>query len=219
MNSKKNICVFLMNFLYFQNCCAILVDLESNFCFEFVFPFDDNLRVHYDRDYLLNGGIPELLRGGLFLQGPHKAVGKGKFSLTILGSISRYDRIFMYVFFHSLRRWSGCLDIELQSAGFTKTRGPGIPYDVMNGNHGIPSQLWYKELGFGHEKQVIFHLNTRQICRTAVFGVVLVSKLSLFNNTDPIFSTRRCARGGRKSRKKTVSKRQTNKFLFDTNHL
>ena len=161
--------------------------LSSTLCFQVVKPFEENLRVHYDRGYLLNGGIPDELRGGLYFQGPHKVSGESHFRLIVKQSTSAIDEFldsYLYVFFHKEIRFSGCLHDELARRNFTQVDGPGVPYDVAHGNHGIPSELWYRKLDYNKnskEATIEFHVSTNRRCPFGVFGAIFTCNSTVFN--------------------------------------
>lgn len=176
------------------NCLQIT--LRSNVCFEIVKPFRDDLKVHYDRDYLLNGGIPKELHSGIFFRGPHKLRGRSQFDveLNTRNERDKLEKSYLYVFFHEDKKYSGCLHDELEQNKFKRVEGPGVPYDVLNGTHGVPSELWVKE--FPHNLRIAFQVNSStQKCEFAVFGAVFTQSNTNFrrhNRLNVISGSKRC---------------------------
>ena len=162
--------------------------LSSKLCFHVIKPFRENLRVHYDRGYLLNGGIPHELKGGLYFQGPHKVTGESHFRLVVRKSNSAIEELlesYLYIFFHKETPFSGCLHDELSRKKFTQVDGPGVPYDITHGNHGIPSELWYRKLNYNKNSKkaaVEFHINTNKKCQYGVFGAIFTCNSKVFHD-------------------------------------
>jgi len=188
--------------------------LSSEICFHIIKPFRENLLVHYDRKYLLNGGVPNILKGGLYFQGPHKVVGKAHFKL-IVSDLTRgelLDSSFLYIFFHKDLVYSGCLHNELNNKNYTRVKGPGVPYDINHGKHGVPSELWYKKLDFDRiskKANVEFGIDTNRKCPFGVLGIIYTSDSAIFHQ-GILQSTRkvRCPKGNyfraSKDRKKSI---------------
>ncbi len=161
--------------------------LSSKLCFHIIKPFRENLRVHYDRNYLLNGGVPDDLKGGLYFQGPHKVSVKSHFRLVVrdltMGGL--LDRSYLYIFFHKDLVFSGCLHNELKRKKFTQIEGPGVPYDITHGNHGVPSELWRRKFNYDkktNEATLDFQINTNKKCPYGVFGAIFMCNSTVFHN-------------------------------------
>lgn len=201
VHTKRKFTIFVIlqiTLLSHFNCLQIT--LRSKVCFEIVKPFKENLKIHYDRDYLLNGGIPKELHSGIFFRGPHKLRGRSQFDVQLNTQTEqgKLEKSYLYVFFHEAKKFSGCLHDELKQNKFKRVEGPGVPYDVLNGRHGIPSELWVKE--FPHNLRIAFQVNSStKKCHFAVFGAVFTQKNTTFrehNRLNIISGSKRCARKG-----------------------
>jgi len=180
--------ILLMNSYFVLSSRNLMFQLSSKLCFQVIKPFREMLFVHYDRNFLLDGGIPDELRGGIYFQGPHKVVGKTHFNLVVrdqtMDELS--DNSYLYIFFHKTLKFSGCLHHELSRKNFYQVEGPGVPYDVTHGKHGVPSELWYTKLRYNNlskKASVEFQINTNEKCPFCVFGAIFTSNITNFGDS------------------------------------